>query len=97
MDHQKIRLGLPLNPIIGPMLMNYPVASFRESPTGLMFADPSKGPKRKRKSKPLSIGVAKTHFKSLPTSLWQREEKNFPLWKRGIEGDLVSSKPNKTY
>jgi hypothetical protein len=27
--------------------------------------------------------------KSLPTSLFQREEKDFPLWKRGIEGDLA--------
>jgi hypothetical protein len=26
--------------------------------------------------------------KSLPTSLFQREEKDFPLWKRGMEGDL---------
>ncbi|MEW6326813.1 MAG: hypothetical protein AB1487_04375, partial [Thermodesulfobacteriota bacterium] len=23
-----------------------------------------------------------------PTSLFQREEKHFPLWKRGIEGDF---------
>jgi len=27
-------------------------------------------------------------MKSLPTSLWQREVKYFPLRKRGIEGDL---------
>ncbi|TSA12711.1 MAG: hypothetical protein D4R73_01920, partial [Deltaproteobacteria bacterium] len=25
-----------------------------------------------------------------PTSLFQREEKHFPLWKRGIEGDFGS-------
>jgi hypothetical protein len=36
--------------------------------------------------------VENSSLKSLPTSLYEREEKYFPLSKRGIEGDFHSSR-----
>jgi hypothetical protein len=48
---------------------------------GLMFAGPSKGPDRKQKTKSFQLSWLKTNFKSLPTSLFKREEKLPPLEK----------------